>query len=156
LGDGKSGIYDGAKMTSFSCCVWDDQGICWTGGANSLVYKWGPDRKCMGTVNVHGKGFVCAITFGRETLFSGGKDGFIHDIDRKTMSSRRKWSLDTLIRSIDVASVGILAGCRNGNIMELKHQEGQVNKCFMSSHCDGEVWGLEMHDGKIITSGDDD
>jgi outer membrane protein assembly factor BamB len=110
----------------------------------------------MGTVNVHGKGFVCAITFGRETLFSGGKDGFIHDIDRKTMSSRRKWSLDTLIRSIDVASVGILAGCRNGNIMELKHQEGQVNKCFMSSHCDGEVWGLEMHDGKIITSGDDD
>ena len=59
--DKKGGIYNGNKMTSFSCCVWDDQGICWSGGSNSLVYKWGKDRMCAGTINAHSKGFVCAI-----------------------------------------------------------------------------------------------
>ena len=48
----------------------------------------------------------------------------------------------------------MLAGLRNGDIW-LRPLDGGEGKVIMSSHNDGEVWGLAIKDGKILTSGDD-
>ena len=48
----------------------------------------------------------------------------------------------------------MLAGLRNGDI-HLRPLDGGEGKVIMSSHNDGEVWGLAIKDGKILTSGDD-
>lgn len=40
-GKKKKGIFGGkADMTSFACCTADDQGTCYAGAANSLIYVW--------------------------------------------------------------------------------------------------------------------
>ena len=153
--DQRAGIYDGNKMTSFSCATWDDQGICWTGGSNSLVYAWGKDRKCMGTIAAHGKGFVCTINFVNGMLLSGGKDGDVHELDRAGMSSKRKWSFNNLVRAVDCMDDKLLVGLRNGTIVERPCGGGADNE-IMHSHNEGEVWGLDTYQGNVITSGDDD
>lgn len=77
--DKKKGLYDGAAQTSFSCVTWDDQGTAYTGAANSKIYMWnGSERKCIGTIDCHKNGFVCAIQFRDGSIFSGGKDGCVH------------------------------------------------------------------------------
>ena len=48
----------------------------------------------------------------------------------------------------------MLAGLRNGDIW-LRPLDSGEGKVIMSSHNDGEVWGLAMKDGKLLTSGDD-
>ena len=48
----------------------------------------------------------------------------------------------------------MLAGLRNGDIW-LRTLDGGEGNVIMSSHNDGEVWGLASKDGKILTSGDD-
>ena len=48
----------------------------------------------------------------------------------------------------------MLAGLRNGDIW-LRPLDGGEGKVIMSSHNDGEVWGLCRHGDKIVTSGDD-
>ena len=141
-------------MTSFSCCVWDDEGICWAGGSNSLIYKWGKDRKCEGTIDCHGKGFVCTINFAGGMLLSGGKDGDVHEIDRAGMASKRKWSFNNLVRAVDCENGKLLVGLRNGTIWE-RPCDGGEGREIMNSHNEGEVWGLDSHDGQVITSGDD-
>ena len=39
---GEKGLF-GTKgeMTSFACCAYDDKGVCYTGGCNSMIYVWG-------------------------------------------------------------------------------------------------------------------
>jgi len=48
----------------------------------------------------------------------------------------------------------MLVGLRDGTIMEVAADGSK--KAIMSSHSDGEVWGLSVGtNGKIATSGDD-
>ena len=156
--DQHAGIYNKNKMTSFSCATWDDQGICWTGGSNSLVYGWGKNRKCIGTIAAHGKGFVCTINFVSGMLLSGGKDGDVHELDTAGMCSKRKWSFNNLIRAIDCKDGTLLVGLRNGTITQRPCGDGEgidKEREIMHSHNEGEVWGLDMHENMVITSGDD-
>lgn len=153
--DSRRGIFGNTKMTSFSCCVWDDEGICWTGASNSLIYKWGKDRTCEGTIDAHGKGFVCTINFANGMLLSGGKDGDVHEIDRAGMCSKRKWSFNNLVRAVDCKDDKLLVGLRNGTIWERPCSGGE-GRDIMNSHSEGEIWGLAKREGKVITSGDDD
>lgn len=38
---GKGGVFGSAgEITSFACAAYDDQGTCYTGGANGLIYVW--------------------------------------------------------------------------------------------------------------------
>ena len=48
----------------------------------------------------------------------------------------------------------LLVGLRDGTIWH-RPCGGGDGTAIMSSHNDGEVWGLAEHGGKIITSGDD-
>ena len=142
-------------MTSFSAVCWDTDGNCYTGGANSLIYKWNAEeRSCVGTIKAHTKGFVCSLTFQDGKLYSGGKDGFVHEIDVGSMESANSWDFGNLVRAVDVKDGNLLVGLRNGDIW-LRPCGGGEGKAIMSSHCDGEIWGLDSCGGKIITSGDD-
>ena len=86
--DKKKGIYNGNPMTSFSAVAFGDDGHCYTGGANSLVYKWDVEKRtCTGTIQAHKGGFICSLKFHEGKLFSGGKDGDIHCLDVNSMSS---------------------------------------------------------------------
>jgi microtubule-associated protein-like 6 len=81
-GEKKKGIFNGSPMTSFCCAAWGDDDTCYTGGANSRIYKWtGSNRTCQGTMDVHKKGFVCTLKYVDGQLYSGAKDGDIHEVD---------------------------------------------------------------------------
>lgn len=47
----------------------------------------------------------------------------------------------------------MLVGTRDGSIWS--GDKGVKGEKRMSSHSDGEVWGLDVTDGKVFTSGDD-
>ena len=154
-GDKKKGIFNGNSMTSFCCAAWGENDTCYTGGANSKIYKWtGENRMCQGTFDVHKKGFVCTLKFADGKLYSGAKDGDIHEVDVAEGTSLRSWSFGNLVRAVDVMGGNMLAGLRNGDIW-LRPLDGGEGSVIMSSHNDGEVWGLACHGGKVITSGDD-
>jgi hypothetical protein len=69
-------------MTSFCCAAWGENDTCYTGGANSKIYKWtGENRMCQGTFDVHKKGFVCTLKWADGKLYSGAKDGDIHEVN---------------------------------------------------------------------------
>lgn len=73
----KRGIFGtNGEMTSFSCVTYDDQGVCYTGGANGLIYVWNGNSL---TTTFKGStvGFVGAIRWRDGKLYSGGKDGFV-------------------------------------------------------------------------------
>ena len=147
------GLYSGAEQTSFACATWDADGVCYTGGSNGSIYIWGGDdgRTCEGTIKAH-KGFVSAIAFRDGKLYSGGKDGKLNVIDTNTkqIESTQEFSF---IRAIDVANGKMLVGQRDGTIVLC---EGGDRKAIMSSHSDGEVWGLtQQADGTVVTSADD-
>jgi hypothetical protein len=45
----------------------------------------------------------------------------------------------------------MVVGLRNGSIYESSTGDYPI----MASHCDGEVWGLDISSGMVVTSGDD-
>lgn len=57
-----------------------------------------------------------------------------------------------MVRAIDHQNGNLLVGCRNGSIF---HCNGGNQKEIMSSHHDGELWGLASGAGKVVTSADD-
>jgi len=152
-GDKTKGLYSGAEQTSFACATWDSDGKCYTGGANGSIYIWGGDdgRTCEGTIKAH-KGFVSAIRFIDGKLYSGGKDGKINVID--TSSKQIEATHDfSFVRAIDVMNNQMLVGQRDGTIILV---DGGNRTNIMSSHSDGEVWGLtQQADGTVVTSADD-
>lgn len=150
----RKGIHgDAGKPTSHCCVTWDDQGNCYTGGANSHIYHWG-GRNLQGTYDVHGRGFVCAIRYCDGKIVSGAKDGKVVISNPTEQTAERTIDVDCLVRSVDMKGSNILAGLRNGTILEI---DGSDNKKeIMKSHSDGEAWGLGIaDDGHFVTSGDD-
>ena len=141
-------------MTSFACVAWCDQGKAYTGGSNGVVYIWGGDdgRTCEGTIPGH-KGFISALKFAEGKLYSGAKDGKINCIDVASKSVTNTIQMPCLVRAIDCLNGKLVVGLRDGTICS---HDGTNCTNLMSSHSDGEVWGLaEQADGTIVTSGDD-
>ncbi len=72
---GRRGVFGAAgEQTSFACSAFDDQGVCYTGGANGLIYVWNGNT-CAKTLKFHNGGFVGALRFAEGKIYSGGKDG---------------------------------------------------------------------------------
>lgn len=151
---GRRGIYgDAGRPTSHCCVAWDAEGNCYSGGANSHIYCWS-DRKLQKTYDVHGRGFVCAIKFADGKIVSGAKDGKVVVSDPKSGDAERSIDVGHLVRSVDLHGGNILAGLRNGTILEISSSD--ATKEIMKSHCDGETWGLAIaDDDHFTTSGDD-
>lgn len=151
----EKGIFGGkAEMTSFACVAYDDQGKCFTGGCNSLIYVW-EGKELKQTIPAHKGGFICALRFAEGKLYSGGKDGNIAVTNTSTLAVERTISMGgVLIRAIDVVGSKALVGMRDGTIYEMDINT-QNKKAIMESHSDGEVWGLAIAGDHVITSGDD-
>lgn len=80
----RKGLYGGnGKPTSHCCVTWDDAGNAFSGGANSNIYCW--EGQNLGkTYDVHGQGFVCAISWCEGKIISGAKDGKVVVSDPST------------------------------------------------------------------------
>ena len=150
----KKGIHGGnGKPTSHCCVTWDKAGNAYTGGANSHIYVW-EGRNLKRTYDVHGRGFVCAIRYIDGQIISGAKDGKVVISDPAEGCAKRTIDVNCLVRSVDMMGDKILAGLRNGCIIEIDSND----KCteIMKSHSDGETWGLGLAgDDNFVTSGDD-
>mmetsp|Transcript_42835 Transcript_42835/g.50228 ORF Transcript_42835/g.50228 Transcript_42835/m.50228 type:complete len:569 (+) Transcript_42835:31-1737(+) len=150
----KKGIYgSNGKPTSHCCVAWDDAGLAYTGGANSCIYIW-EGQNLKSTYDVHGKGFVCAIKWADGKIISGAKDGNIVISDPSNGTAEKTIEVGELVRSVDMKGDKILAGLRNGTILEIDSKGAK--KEIMKSHSDGEAWGLAHAGGDtFVTSGDD-
>jgi WD40 repeat protein len=99
------------------------------------------------------KGFICALRFAEGKLFSGAKDGKVNMIDCTSGQVLKTSEFPSLIRAIDCMNGKLIVGQRDGTIT-CKTESEQMD--IMSSHSDGEVWGLaQQADGTVVTSGDD-
>jgi WD40 repeat protein len=144
------------EMTSFACVAYDNNGQCYTGGANSIIYVWDGVKDLVNTIKAHQAGFICALRFVDGKLYSGGKDGNMAIINTSSLAVERTISFNNvLIRAIDVVGNKSLVGLRDGTIYEVDLSSG-AKKVIMESHSDGEVWGLTVAgDSHVVTSGDD-
>jgi microtubule-associated protein-like 6 len=150
----KKGVYGGkGKLTSHSCVTYDENGTCYSGGANAKIHCW-RNRSLKKAYKVHDSGFVGAIKVFDGKVFSGGKDGNVIISDPNSGEAERVIEVGRLIRAIDYQDGNILVGDRDGNITEYNEDDEATN--LMKSHDDGETWGLDLtNDGRIITTGDD-
>lgn len=153
----RKGVHgDAGKPTSHCSITWDDQGNCYSGGANSRIYHWKYEScfKLQKTYDVHGRGFCCAIRYCDGKVLSGAKDGKVIISNPESGEAERSIDVGCLVRSVDMHGGSIIAGLRNGNIIEICEQNKITE--IMKSHSDGEAWGLDIcPQGNIVTSGDD-
>ncbi|WP_288100283.1 hypothetical protein, partial [Herbaspirillum sp.] len=141
-GEKKKGIFNGHEMCSFASVAFDESGTCWSGGSNGKIYCWDDNRTCKDSFQV-GKGFICALQYINGKLWAGGKDGKVNCIDTTTKQVEKciEFGYGNIIRAIDVDNNGnILVGQRDGTITCVDASGNKTN--IMSSHSDGEVWGL--------------
>jgi hypothetical protein len=70
------------------------------------------------------------------------------------MTCTKAINFGLLPRAIDVKDGNLVVGLRSGSIVEC-NLESEEMKTVMQGHNDGEVWGLDMANGLVITTGDD-
>ncbi|CAI2384660.1 unnamed protein product [Moneuplotes crassus] len=135
----KKGVHGSAgKPTSHCAVTRDDQGNCYTGGANSRIYhcEFESCFQLQKTYDVH-----------------GAKDGNVVISNLETGEAERTIDVGCLVRSVYMDGSNIIAGLRKGNIIEI-NSGGKITE-IMNSHSDGEAWGLDIDSsGTIVTSGD--
>lgn len=102
--DGKRGTTGNTSgvQPSYACVAFDDEGTCFTGGSDSLIYVWG-GRTMKQTLAFHKSGFVGALRFTDGKLYSGGKDGIVNMINTQSLTVEKSFDFGgVLIRAIDV------------------------------------------------------
>lgn len=153
---GEKGLFEGkGEMTSFACIAYDNNGVAYTGGVNSLIYVWN-GKNLSSTIKAHSGGFICALRFVEGKLYSGGKDGNMVITNTSSLTVEKTISFNNvLIRAIDVQGGKALVGLRDGTIYHTDLSSGSKN-VIMESHSEGEVWGLApADDNHVVTTGDD-
>jgi len=138
-----------------------------TGGQDGKVYHWTADSITKGYEN--NKGSVHSIALRKDDA-AGGEVALVGGND-KTLTAY-KWdgaltklwnvAVDAAPRSLDLWQGKILMGLKNGSlIVQPWSADGTAaQQVIMTSHCDGEEWGLDMvelaaGDIRLLTSGDD-
>jgi len=87
-------------------------------------------------------------------IVTSGKDGQLITWDEHFVK-KSSVNLGSSAKAIDINESGkIVVGLKNGNIVEV---DGTDVKTLMKSHCDGELWGLDIcpQTGLVITTADD-
>jgi WD40 repeat protein len=149
----KKCLFGSNPRTSMVCCTADDQGRCYSGAANALIYVWN-GQQCVKTMGFHGKGFVGAINWVDGKLYSGGKDGRVCIINPETFECENAFQFPALPRALDAQGSNIIVGLRTGSIVKLDTESGNM-ETVQQSHNSGEVWGLDTDDALVYTTGDD-
>ena len=157
--EGKRGITgDNGDTTSHLCGAFgQEEGTFFSGGANGKIYCWAGNRLSR-TIDAHtGPCFtICSL---EEGFISGGKDGMIvlwnidctekmreYEIKVENISEESHGTLLAdcpPIRTIVMGHGALLAGSKNGEIMEID-REGPI-KVLAQGHGPGELWGLATH-----------
>jgi len=78
-------------------------------------------------------------------------------IDPNSGETKSSINIGTLPRAIDyhVGEDKLVVGLRTGSIVEIDCANGHAMKTLMQSHNDGEVWGLDLAQDMVFTTGDD-
>jgi len=88
-------------------------------------------------------------------LYSGAKDGNVVLTNTSDFTVQSKVEFGNLVRAVDFDGTNLVVGLRNGTIVHCG-PDGADKKEIMHSHCEGEVWGLDVDSNNIIyTSADD-
>jgi WD40 repeat protein len=163
----------GGKIESQCCAAWLNDAKypndCITGATDGKLYHWSGDSAikdydcCTGAVT----SVACRVdaSAGGEIVIAGGKDKSL-TIFKFAGSLTKLWSIkcDAAPLSVDLFNGQLLLGLKNGSIVEMPYTadgKGAPPNVIMTSHCDGEVWGLDMididgaGDIRILTSADD-
>ena len=146
-------------QTKFNCAAFDEDGVCYAGGANGAVHCW-DQRGELGLVLKAHSGECTAVFCHQNTLLSIGKDYklCVHNSNKGTFEFVKQVDLEVqyIASGLDFLDGRVLIGHDNGVIatMELESEHQSIHNI---SHHDGEVWGLEINPdkGTFYTSGDD-
>lgn len=158
----------GKDPVSFSSAAFTSDGTILTGGVDGCIYAWKPQSgEKMFKVDTGSKSIQTIACFpmkDADLCLVGGKEGTLIALSYQKGELGLIWTIDvgSKPRSIDYLNDTILLGLKNGSIVEMPmSQDGNsVQRTVMSSHCDGEVWGLEVinlpgGEIRVITSADD-
>ena len=153
--DKKRGIFGSAgKMVNMTTCQWLSNGKAVTGGTNGLLYVW-EENNLAKTHSVHAKnGANHTLRITEDKILAGGADYKLHVLDSE-FNITTSHDVGSIPRACDLLGDKIIVGCRDGTIYEI---EGENKKAVMESHCDGEVWGLDVssdNPNMFVTVGDD-
>jgi WD40 repeat protein len=147
------------QQTRFNCVVFDEDGICYSGGQNGGIHVW--DQKMdLGLVLKAHAGDITAISAYQGNLVSAGKDDqvsvFAYNQGEYKFVSRITLNVFSPVFSIDVLQ-GRLALAHESGLLHVMSLDGSDRKEVTRAHHDGEVWGLEVlpSKGTILTCGDD-
>ena len=89
-----------------------------------------------------------------DTILAGGSDNKLHLLD-SSLNIQTSHDIGSIPRACDKLGDKIIVGCRDGTIYEIV---GGNKTAVMESHCDGEVWGLDVspdNPNVFVTTGDD-
>lgn len=147
------------QQTKFSCAAFDEDGICYSGGANGGVHVW-DQKQDLGLVLKAHAGEVTALAAAQGTLVSAGKDDMlsVFSADQGEYQFLRQIALEqySFASALDLLDGKILVGNDNGRIQTVG-VDGTGLVTVNSTHMDGEAWGLEVlqEKGTFLTCGDD-
>jgi WD40 repeat protein len=149
----KKGIYGAFKMTDMYCCEWLSNGNCISGALNGNIYVWSGNQ-CIKTIKAH-TGLVSTISAIPEGVITGGKDNVLI-VWNEQFKEIRRTNVQACPKALDQTGNGdFVVGLRDGSI--IVYEKGTKAKLVMSSHSDGELWGLAVcpHTGYLVTCADD-
>jgi len=146
-------------QTKFNCASFDEDGICYSGGANGGIHVW-DQKQDLGLVLKAHAGEVTAVSCAQGVLVSTGKDDMVSvfSCDQGEYQFLRQIALEQFhyASAIDVLDGKIVVGHDNGKIQTV-NVDGTNKQLVNASHCDGESWGLQVIEekGTFLTCGDD-
>jgi WD40 repeat protein len=147
------------QQTKFNCVAFDDDGVCYTGGANGAVHCWDQRGELGMVLKAHSS--ECMAVVGQQgTLVSSGKDFrlCIHTYNKGVYEFVKHIDLENrfISSALDYLDGSILIGYDNG-VIATCDLETDKQVTHSVSHYEGEVWGLEINadKGTFYTSGDD-
>jgi len=156
----KNGTF-GTKFTQtkFNSAAFDENGICYSAGANGGVHVWDQKQELGLVLKAHA-GECTAVACSQGTLVSTGKDDMVSVFTSNEGEYQfvRQIPLNNRFHasSIDILNNRILIGHDNGRIQTV-NVDGTGREVVNISHHDGESWGLEVIEekGTFLTCGDD-
>ena len=144
-----------------------------TGSTDGAIYVWNPKNgERAQKIDVDTSSIQTLACFpgvadaAADLILVGGKENNLQAITYSNGKFKALWTIDVggKPRSIDLClkSGKFLLGLKNGSIVEMPMSDdgNKLQTTIMSSHCDGEVWGLQVVDlgggnTRILTSADD-
>ena len=163
----------GKEPVSHSSAAWTGDGMMLTGGTDGAIHVWNPKNgERAQKIDVDTSSIQTLACFpgvadnAADLVLVGGKENNLQAITHQGGKFKALWTIDVggKPRSIDlcVNSGNVLLGLKNGSIVEMpmSNDGNKLQTTIMSSHCDGEVWGLQVVDlgggnTRILTSADD-